>query len=767
VTKRQRVLLFLVTSAAAAAQTTWTQQQELTASDGIAGDSFGFNSVSISGSTALIGASNKNSNKGAVYVFVRSGGVWSQQQELRAADAAAGDYFGYTVSIGGDTAVIGAYGKGSAQGAVYAFVRSGGVWTQQQELTASDGVAGDEFGYSVSVNGDTMVIGALGRDANQGAAYVFVRTGGVWTQQQELTASDGVAGDQFGVSVSLSGDTTVVGAYGKNLYQGAAYVFVGSGGVWTPQQELTASDGASSNNFGYAVSVSGDTVVIGAWRNNNEGAAYVFARSGGLWGPQQKLTAPNGAAGFQFGLSVSVSGNTAVIGARYGGQALLGAAYVYARSGGAWGQPQELTASDGVAGDGFGLSVSVSGDTLVIGTPGKNNGHGAAYMFAQARLGTNALLVGSAAGTSSVVLSYSGAWTAIANDSFLHISAGSASGTGSSVIVFTYDAFTGTGTRVGTLTTAGLTVTVTQAGTNYIGPTGPGVVALGSNLGASDVAVDASGNVFFIADNTAIMEWTASTQQVTTLVSSGLNKVEDLTLDSSGNVYTADLNNNAIYEWIASTHQVTTLVSGLNGPYGVAVDRFGNVYFSDNNFAINEWIASTRQLITLVSSGLVYPLGLAVDVSGNIYITDCNNWEIKEWSASTQQVTALVGGGPFPRAVAVDSSGNIYVADEKWSASTQQVTILPSSGAAAVDGSGNVYTNGNGTIEEIPYAFVGPASLTEPASAGADSLLPVLPSTASLAGVFAPSSDQNWLTIGTIAGGSSISPFQQTRLRLV
>ena len=763
---RQRVLLFLVTSAAAAAQTTWTQQQELTASDGVAGDSFGYNSTSVSGDTAVIGAASKNSFQGGAYVFVRSGGVWSQQQELMASDAAAGDYFGYTVSISGDTAVIGAYGKGSAQGAVYAFVRSGGVWTQQQELTASDGVAGDEFGYSVSVNGDTAVIAALGRDAYQGAAYVFVRDGGLWTQQQELTASDGAAGDQFGVSVSLSGDTAVVGAYGKNTDQGAAYVFVRSGGVWTPQQELTASDGTSSNNFGYSVSVSGNTAVIGAWRNNNQGAAYVFARSGGLWGQQQKLTAPNGAAGIEFGLSVSVSGDTAVIGAEFG-YGSQGAAYFYARSGGAWGQPLYLTAVDGATGDLFGNAVSVSGDTLVIGTPGRNNGQGAAYVFAQARLGTNALLVGSAAGTSSVVLSYSGAWTAIANDSFLHISAGSASGTGSAVIVFTYDAFIGTGTRVGTLTIAGLAVTVTQTGTNYIGPTGPDLVTLGSSLGVSDVAVDASGNVFYIAYNTAIKEWIASTQQMTTLLSSGLNKVEDLALDSSGNVYTADLNNNAIYVWSASTQQLTTLASGLNGPYGVAVDGFGNVFFSDNNFAINEWIASTQQLNTLVSSGLTYPLGLAIDVSGNVYIADCNDQEIKEWSASTQQVTTVVPGLFFPRGVAVDGSGNVYIADtahnavKEWSASTQQVITLASSGlyspgGVAVDGSGNVYiadgTN-NGTIDEIPFAFVGPATLTEPASAGTDSLLPVLPSTASLAGVFAPASDQDWLTIGNIVGG--------------
>ena len=145
------------------------------------------------------------------------------------------------------------------------FVRSGATWSQQQELTASDGAATTNFGYSVSVSGDTAVIGASGKNSsNQGAAYVFVRSGGAWTQQQELTASDGAAGDNFGYSVAVSGDTAVIGAYGKNSNQGAAYVFVRSGGVWSQQQELTASDGAACDDFGHSVSVSGDTAVIGA-----------------------------------------------------------------------------------------------------------------------------------------------------------------------------------------------------------------------------------------------------------------------------------------------------------------------------------------------------------------------------------------------------------------------------------------------------------------------------------------------------------------------
>jgi sugar lactone lactonase YvrE len=766
----------------------WSQQQELTASDGAANDLFGA-SVSVDGGTAVVGAFNKtvgsNIYQGAAYVFVRSGGIWSQQAELTAPDGAAGDRFGRSVSVSGSTTVIGAQFKtvnsNGMQGAAYVFVQSGGVWSLQQELTASDGATGDQFGASVSVCGDTTVIGAIGRNSSQGAAYVFVRSGGVWSQQQDLIASDGAAADEFGVSVSVSGNTAAIGAWGRSAHRGAAYVFVRNGGTWSQQQELTASDGVAGDRFGYSVSVSGDTAVSGAYgRNSYQGAAYLFTRSGGAWGQQQELissydVAGCGGLGCGFGSSVSVSGNTAVIGA-YDIASSEGGAYVYVQNGEAWSQQQELAASDGAPVDQFGISVSVSGDTAFIGayekTINSQFGQGAAYAFVRPRLGTNSLLVGSAGGTSSVVLAYDAAWTATANDSFLHISSGSDSGTGSAVVVFTYDAFSGTGSRTGTLTIAGQIVTVTQAGTNYIGPYGTGTaITLVSGLAEpSGVAVDGSGNAY-IADtlNNAIKEWNASTQQVTTLVSSGLNQPTAVAVDGSGDVYFADQGNQAIKEWSAASQQVAPLVSsGLSYPWSVAADVFGNVYLTDLNYnAVMEWSASTQQVTTLVSSGLLSPQGLAVDISGNVYIADSLHYAVKEWSPAAQQVASLVSSGlNYPTGISVDGSGNVYIADHQgnaireWSASTQQLTTLVSSGLfgpgdVAVDGSGNVYIadTGNSAIKELPYAFVGPPSLTEPASAGTDSLLPVLPATTSLTGVYAPTSDSNWLTIGTIANG--------------
>jgi hypothetical protein len=384
------------------------QQAQLTAGDGAIGDHFGY-SVALAGNTALVGAPVDDVgaalNQGSAYVFTRSGASWSQQARLTAGDGAASDFFGTSVALAGDTALVGAYlddvGAALNQGSAYVFTRSGTSWTQQARLTAGDGGAGDHFGYSVALAGDTALVGAyadgVGAAVNQGSAYVFTRSGANWSQQAQLTAGDGAASDLFAYSVALAGDTALVGApaddVGTALNQGSAYVFTRSGTNWSRQGQLTAGDGAANDQFACAVALTGDTALVGAYLDAvgaalSQGSAYVFTRSGASWSQQAQLTAGDGATGDDFGYSVALAGDTALVGAYLDdvGAALnQGSAYVFTRSGTSWTQQAHLTAGDGSANDSFGYFVALVGDTALLGAYADDVGgaieHGSAYAF--------------------------------------------------------------------------------------------------------------------------------------------------------------------------------------------------------------------------------------------------------------------------------------------------------------------------------------------------------------------------------------------------
>jgi hypothetical protein len=276
--------------------TTWTQQAALTSSDGAAKDSFG-HSVAVASRTVVVGASLKtigsNTLQGTAYVFVPSAGKWSQQAELISSDGAENDQLGCSVSISGGTILAGAPGKtvdsNTYQGAAYVFVQSGTTWSQQAELTASDGAKTDSLGGSVALKGTTAVVGAalhtVGTHTQEGAAYVFVQSGTTWSQQAELTSSDGESFDNFGVSVAVVNGAALVGAslhqVGSNAEQGAAYLFKQSGATWSQEAELTSSDGGTGDSFGYSVALVGTTAVVGAYgenigSNNFQGTTYVF-----------------------------------------------------------------------------------------------------------------------------------------------------------------------------------------------------------------------------------------------------------------------------------------------------------------------------------------------------------------------------------------------------------------------------------------------------------------------------------------------------------
>lgn len=312
----------------------WAEQAKLSARDGTPRDEFGLG-VAISGDTIAIGSRKNdigaNEDQGFVSIFERVGNIWTETAKLTASNGAESDLFGHSVAIHGNTVVAGApqvdFGPYASYGAAYVFVRAGNGWAQQAMLQATDGFTSDSFALTVAIEADTVVIGASRHDAggnpNQGAVYVFVRNGNNWVQQAKLTANDGISYDEFGRSVAISGETILIGSLAKigaNDYQGSAYVFVREGGVWMQQAKLTAPDGANNDRFGFAVALAGDTAVIGSAGDDigphaNQGSVHVFEREQGEWTKRSKLTTSDGSTFDSLGYSVAISGDTVVAGA--------------------------------------------------------------------------------------------------------------------------------------------------------------------------------------------------------------------------------------------------------------------------------------------------------------------------------------------------------------------------------------------------------------------------------------------------------------------
>jgi hypothetical protein len=375
----------------------WSQEAKLTASDAAASDRFGC-SVAVSGNTVVIGACQDDSSRGSAYVFEKPGSGWAdmtQTAKLTASGGVANDGFGYSVAISGDTIVVGARGD-DGSGSAYVFEKPISGWTdmsQTAKLTASDAAEGDAFGHSVAIDGDTILVGAFADESGQGSAYVFLEGAG-WTSTTEdakLTASDGAGADNFGYSVSISGDTAVVGAWNDATVgvTGSAYVFLEGAGWTTKTQDakLTASDGAAYDEFGRSVAVDGDTIVVGAnGDDGTRGSAYVFEEPITGWTDMTQtanLTASVRSAYDELGRSVSIDGGTVVAGA-YGDATWQGAAYVFDKPDTGWANMTEtakLTVSGGAVVDQFGWSVAIAGDTIVGGAYGYGSGQGAAYIF--------------------------------------------------------------------------------------------------------------------------------------------------------------------------------------------------------------------------------------------------------------------------------------------------------------------------------------------------------------------------------------------------
>jgi hypothetical protein len=408
------------------------ERAELTASDGMLGDSLGY-AVAISGNTAVVGAPSakigSNRSQGAAYVFLKPVTGWSTTStfaaKLTASDGAAGDSFGQAVAINGNTVVVGAPFKnvnGVPQGEVYVFVEPSGGWTSMTEtakLNPSDATTSCSaqvyctFGGSVAVSSNTVVAGSggniVGSSTAQGALYVFVKPASGWTnmtQTAKLTNSAGQASDELGLSVAISGNTVVGGAPGVSggpgPAVGAAYLFLKPVGGWantsTPKAQLSAKDANQYDYFGYSVAVSSATVVVGTPQFGNPqigpqapGKAYIFIAPN--YTQAAELTSSNGTAGDAFGQAVAISGNTVLAGANLhpynGGNFGPGEAYLFLKPATGWKnttRSAKLDASNGMAGDYFGNSVSVSGHTALVGAWGHTDSgpyqyQGAAYIF--------------------------------------------------------------------------------------------------------------------------------------------------------------------------------------------------------------------------------------------------------------------------------------------------------------------------------------------------------------------------------------------------
>ena len=329
----------------------WQRKAKLTALNGVSGDLFG-GSVAISGNTVVVGnGTDDNSagtDAGTVYLFIKPANGWEDMTEstkLEAGDAAANHTFGASVVIAGTTLVVGASGHegGAYPGAVYIFEGSDTNWNQSAKLTASDGSNGDLFGFSLDMDGNTVVVGAYGKEQKKGAVYVFEKPGTGWSDATEgkiLTAQTRSAGDQFGYDVAINGGHIIVGADREDTNGsdgGAVYLF--SGTDWSQQQMVTPDDGFADQGFGYAVDLIADTVIVGAVldddKGQHSGSIYIYEPSSGSLVFQQKLVAPDGGEQDRFGSSVAMTDSYIVTGAyrdSVNGQSASGSAYIFSRS---------------------------------------------------------------------------------------------------------------------------------------------------------------------------------------------------------------------------------------------------------------------------------------------------------------------------------------------------------------------------------------------------------------------------------------------------
>ncbi len=355
--------------------------------------------LSADGNTAIVGGSQDNSGAGAAWVYVRNGKVWSQQGNKlvgTGATGAASQGASVALSADGNTAIVGGLFDNTNVGAVWVYTRTNGVWSQQgTKLVPIGGVGAQYQGVSValSADGNTAIVGGYFDNSNVGAAWVLTRSGNVWAQQAKLVGTGATGQSYQGISVALSsdGNTAAVGGYGDNANTGATWVFTRSGTVWSQQgTKLVGSGGVGSSIYqGVSVTLSadGNTLAAGGYFDNNSaGAAWVFTRSGGVWTQQgTKLVATDetGAGSFGYNVRLSADGNT-LLSTGYQDNSGAGAAWLFTRSAGAWSQSGSKlvgTGAVGAANQGVSSALSSDGQTVLLCGPADNSNAGAAWVF--------------------------------------------------------------------------------------------------------------------------------------------------------------------------------------------------------------------------------------------------------------------------------------------------------------------------------------------------------------------------------------------------
>ena len=645
-------------------------------------------SVALSGdgNTALIGA------EGGAWVFTRSGGTWTQQGEKLVGTgdvnhSGTGD--SVALSEDGNTALIGDPDDNGSTGAAWVFTRSGGTWTQQGPKLVGSGADGTaEQGWSVALAGDgnTALIGGPGDGVAHGtltgAAWVFTRSGGTWTQQGGKLAGSGAVGSSGqGQSVALSGDgnTALIGGDADNLFVGAAWVFTRSGTHWTQQGPKLVGPGGGAAGWSVALSGDGNTALIGGPLNGGSGAAWVFTRSGGTWTQQGAKLAGSGAVGSSsqgWGVALSGDGNTALIGGP-GDNHGLGAAWVFTRSGGTWTQQgSKLAGSGAIGSSGQGQSVALAGDgnTALIGGPGDNGSAGAAWVFATP---PGAPTIGhAAAGDSAARVTF----TAPAHDGGANVTSYTATATDITDPAVKDQTATGPGSP---LTVTGLTngdkYTFTVTATNTIG-TGPAsaasnpvtpnplvYVANQNSNSVTEYAIGADGNAY----------------PFTTIQGdhTGIDRPTAVALTAAGDLWVVSQGSNSVTEYASgadgNASPVATIQgdhTGIDHPWGLAVTFDGDLCVVNNNNSVTEYASGADGNLSPVATiqgdhtGLNGAYGVAVTPDGNLWVANSGSNSLTEYASGADgnapPIATIQGdrtGLREPVNVALDAAGNVFV----------------------------------------------------------------------------------------------------------